>query len=730
MRSKNPKPSSKFIVSTSSEESSASDRTMDDFAVISTVTTDDPTVSSGRDVGLHAGNETGQFFKYPKNVDVAKKFLQYKKILDGEWGNYVMNAGLWIRTLVRPNGNVEHYQVPSLDRWKRSMDIGDDIDFAYYNRTGAEILPVGTGGMDANVNMDPHLIKQKKESSKNIRASSKGVNHEAVQEALDLAKRDPIRLDTQIRSNNSQLSVAWKSAAEVLKLAATNHCKLVRQHDAEKATLREQFEQEMLIQAFYFWGLSREHIDLALTGKYGEIIFPGDDASQVAEQTPAPLVADDPTKEEVVYLRGKVIEMDKALSRARDFINRTQQVHNKLEYERRLHKSNYDKTFKELFVLQCRYGKIKIERDEVLQKETDRFILLLKSLKDKRFVDESDKIECQRSLLSLTLYFVAEVDTERGLKEAYLELLTERGIVSDPARVYCLMSLTFVGAKSNEDPFLQYKKGGKRPELEIDLRQACDELEWYKGHNACLEREKVECARGELERAKNDFRRYISNCGKDVEVENDKVEDKEEDKLAALSASNKKLSAKLQQCSLAIERTTLLNSKLESEMLELQSWLNAVIVKLSCKDVEILTGNNESELWKESLKKKKLETMAANQQVQDLLSTRFRSEKNDRAKNHEESCSKRDRELNEVINKCNSWIADLDRDKQALVQECIQGNKVFEELHAKYKESQRMMDAAEAEINYSREVDKKLHRLKQEMERSVQITKQYRGSLL
>ncbi|KAF6148175.1 hypothetical protein GIB67_011950 [Kingdonia uniflora] len=37
--------------------------------------------------------------------------------------------------------------------------------------------------------------------------------------------------------------------------------------------------------------------------------------------------------------------------------------------------------------------------------------------------------------------------------------------------------------------------------------------------------------------------------------------------------------------------------------------------------------------------------------------------------------------------------------------ECIQGNEVFEELHAKYKESQRMMDAAEAEINYSREVE-------------------------
>ncbi|KAF6151113.1 hypothetical protein GIB67_002365 [Kingdonia uniflora] len=958
MHSKNPKPSSKFVASTSSEESSSSDRTMDDYVVIGTVTADDPAASSGRDVGLHAENESGLFFKYPENVDVAKKFLQYKKSLGGEWGNYVMNAGLWFRTLVRPSGNVEHYQVPSLDRWKKTMDIEDDIDIAYYNGTGAEVVedgflcylnqvvyglsipltffqkgvmntlksclgqlngnifemmrvcealnkrwrdsgiarqfvaddvlkyykfkyvkdrksvylfndsarpkffdfessrrpwcdhlvmfasvlakpnpkaaadtsslfdvvslegnklnkvlgelgirrekrlnsvvekipPVGTERVDADVNMAPPLKKQKKESGKDIRASSKGVNLEA-------------------------LSVTWKSVAEVLKLAAANRGELVRQHDAEK---REQFEKEKALQQDKYEkeaaATNKEDVDLALAGKYGEIAFPGDDTFLVAEQTPTPPVADDPTKEEVVHLRGKVIEMEKALSRVRDFINRTQQVHNKLEYERRLHKSNFDKTFKKLFELQCRYGKIKIERDEVLRKETDRFVLLQKSLLNKRFVDESDKLECQRSLLSLTLYFEAEVDSERGLKEIYLELLIERGIVLDPARVKFLVQEAHnrhsrEGQRAMRILFFNIKKEDRKihAQLEIDLRHACDELERCKGHNACLEREKVEYARllkssekgvtllearlldskqrlqvsqsrlkkkitpkwgkraidtdherqmadviafygGELERVENEFRRYISSCGKDVEVENDKaenineyllicdlffwVEDKEQDKLAALSASNKKLSAKLQQCSLAVERTSLLNLKLESKMLELQSRLNAVTVELSCKDAEILTANNESELWKESLKKKKLETMVANQQRLKKLNWDLREardscqRKNGLAKTHEKACSKRDGELNEAINKCNSRIADLDRDKQALVHECIQGNEVFEELDAKYKESQRMMDAVEAEINYSREVDKKLHRLKQEMECSVQITKQYRGSLL
>ncbi|KAF6155740.1 hypothetical protein GIB67_028078 [Kingdonia uniflora] len=532
--------------------------------------------------------------------------------------------------------------------------------------------------------------------------------------------------EKRLNSVVEKLSVAWKSAAEVLKLAAVNRAELVRQHDIKKAALQEQFEQEKMLQREQFEKekvLQREQfekadVDLSLAGKYGEIVFPGDDASPVAEQTPAPPVDDNPTKEEVVHLRGKVIEMEKALSRARDFINCTQQ--------------------------------------------------------DKRFVDESDKLECQRSLLSLTLYFEADIDSERGLKEAYLELLTERDIVSNPAQGQKAMRILFFNIKNKDKKI--------HTQLENDLTHTCDELERCKGHNACLEVEKmadvITFYGSELERVENEFRRYISSCGKDVEVENDKVEnmwfakrdeggrasnsksraedseeeeveellphtrhktrpqeviifnkplqvdasgskveDKDNDNVAALSAPNKKLFAKLQQCLLAIERKTLLNSKLESEMLELQSWLNAVTVDLSSKDTEILTKTSG--------------TMAANQQVLDLLSTiekhkndllyhqsviatktdllkkqdseilymreRLKNlnwdlreardscqRKNDRAKTHEEACSKRDRELCEIIDKCNSRIAALDRDKQALVQECIQGNEVFEELHAKY----------------------------------------------
>ncbi|KAF6147291.1 hypothetical protein GIB67_009774 [Kingdonia uniflora] len=498
-----------------------------------------------------------------------------------------------------------------------------------------------------------------------------GVNLGAVeQEALDFVTRDPIRLDTQIRSSISQLSVAWKSAAEVLKLAAANRAKLVQQYDAEKAALQEQFEAD---------------VNLALAGKYGEIVFPGDDTSLVAEQTPAPPVDDDSTKEEVVHLRGKVIEMEKALSRARDSINRTQQ--------------------------------------------------------DKRFLDESDKLECQRSLLSLRLYFEAEVDSKWGLKEAYLELLTERDIVPDPARVKFLAQEarnrhSRVAQRCSTRAGVSIIWGGvdTQQRLQVSQSRLKKIITPKRGKRAANTNHERQMANviafygSELKRVQNEFRRYISSCGKDLEVENDKAEDKDNDNVAALSASNKKLSAKLQQCLLAVERKTLLNSKLESEILELQSRLNAVTVELSSKDAEILTANNESKQWKESLKKKKLETMAANQQVLDLLNSEIRymrerlkklnwdlrealdscQRKNDCAKAHEEACSKRDRELREAINKCNSRIPALDREMQALVQEYIQGNEVFEELHAKYNESQRMMDAAKNEINFSRKEKKSL----------------------
>ncbi|KAF6141618.1 hypothetical protein GIB67_001170, partial [Kingdonia uniflora] len=367
MRIKNLKPCSKMVVS-SSDDSSSSGRTIDDAKVRGTVTIDMPAVvQSGVNERLEEEVEPGDFFKYPADA-VGKTFSKYKKDLAGKWGNYVINEGLNFKTLVRPDGRIEHYQVPSLDQWKRNMDIGDDVEISYYNGTGVEVVEEGgnecsgccpaqlngnvfemmrvcetlnkkwrggnsvrqfvaddvlkyyklkymKGGkigylysdsarlkffnfesagrpwcdhlvmvrgncmqvpgepalellyknfnerkkalplleqtaiaqttqaeteVDAAVNMAPPLKKQKQDSRKDIRASSKGVNLKAVeQEVLDLVKRDPIRLDTQIRSSISQLSVAWKSSPEVLKVASTDRA----EYEAEKAYLAEQLKE-------------------------------------------------------------------------------------------------------------------------------------------------------------------------------------------------------------------------------------------------------------------------------------------------------------------------------------------------------------------------------------------------------------------------------------------------------------------------------------------------------
>ncbi|KAF6168425.1 hypothetical protein GIB67_004977 [Kingdonia uniflora] len=439
-------------VSYVNEESSSSDRTMDDSEVIVTVTVDKPAAPSGRDGGLHAGIETGQFF----------------------------------RTLVGPGGNIVHYQVSFLDQWKRSMDIGDDIDIAYYNGTGAErvmnALKSCPGQLNGNVfemmrvceaftqkwrdgviarqfvaddvlkyykrPWCDHLVMVRGNCMqvpgdpalgliyKNFNEKSNPKAIVDTSSLFDVVSREGnelnkvlgelgIRREKRLNSVVEKLSVAWKSVAKMLKVAAANHAEyeaekaylaehlkertaLCGQLQKEKVLQKEQFEKEEALQKDQF------EKEAAATKKEVE-----DEAKKAVDIV------------EVVRLRGKVIELEKALSRARDSINRTQQVHNKFKYERRLHKLNFDNIFKELFELQCRYGKIKIERDEVLRKESDRFALFQKFLKNKQFTDESDKLECHRSLLSLALHFEVEVDSERGLKEAYLELLTERAIVPD-----------------------------------------------------------------------------------------------------------------------------------------------------------------------------------------------------------------------------------------------------------------------------------------------------------
>ncbi|KAF6157687.1 hypothetical protein GIB67_037260 [Kingdonia uniflora] len=237
------KPSSKMVVS-SSEESSSSGRTIDDVEASGTIVLDMPNVHYG------------------------------EKKRDCMWGLRLGNfLGLWFRALVRPGGKIEYYQFV--------------VDLAEPNPKGVADTSslfdvVSREGNELNKVLGELGIRREKRLNSIV---GKGVNLKAVeQEALELAKRDPIRLDTQIQSSISQLSVAWRSAVEVLKVAAAERAEL----DAEKVSLIEQLKdvvaaRNSLIQAFYSWGLRRDDVNLAIAGKYGEIIFPEEDASPVAD---------------------------------------------------------------------------------------------------------------------------------------------------------------------------------------------------------------------------------------------------------------------------------------------------------------------------------------------------------------------------------------------------------------------------------------------------------------
>ncbi|KAF6162111.1 hypothetical protein GIB67_008240 [Kingdonia uniflora] len=723
------------MVVSSSKESSSSGRTISDVEASGTIAVDMSVVHSGEDEGLHVGIETGQSFRYPENVDVAKKFLQYKKGLDGKWGNYVMNAGLWFRALVRPGGKIEHYQVPSLDHWKRNMGIGDDIDISYYNGIGAEgvmnALKSFPGQLNSNVfemmrvceALNKRLrdggiarqfvaddvlkyykfkyMKDRKngylfsdsarpkffdlESARrpwcdhlmmvsgncmqvpeepalkliyknfNEKPNPKGVAD--TSSLFDIVSREgnelnkvlgelDIRRDkrmnsivgkVQITHQNRAMATSSSAFDDITEIpagaASTSISKIDNLKEKRQLPLSEKIylvqttrvktevvdaainvvpplkkqKQESgkdsrasskglsvawqsavkVLKAFYFWRLRKDDVNLAITGKYGEIIFPEEDPSLVAdrpsEQTPDPPVADDTTKEEVVHLRGKVSEMEKALSRVRDSINRTRQGKRMMRIL--------------FFDIKKEDRRVQAQLENDLKHAYDE----LERCKDHNAYLEREKVECNKLLQSL----------EKRVKLLEVHLLDTQK---------CLQV-----SQSRLKRYLMPKRGKCSGKADHE-RQMADAIEFYGG---------------ELARVEKEFRHYILSCGKDVEVENDKVENmwfakgkegggaststprageseeeevedllphkqhktphqeaevNEQNELSALSASNNELTVELQQCPLAVENTTLLNSKLEADMLELQSRLNTVTEEFSCKDAEIMTAKNKAEL--------------------------------------------------------------------------------------------------------------------------------------
>ncbi|KAF6165607.1 hypothetical protein GIB67_021877 [Kingdonia uniflora] len=106
MRSKPSTPTSKFVVSSSSEEMSSSGRGDECSAMEETVNNVGTTVEIGglniTEVVVEKEDKKEKeriVVVYQDGVDVGKEYLKYKKKLQGEWGRYVKLKNLWFRAL-------------------------------------------------------------------------------------------------------------------------------------------------------------------------------------------------------------------------------------------------------------------------------------------------------------------------------------------------------------------------------------------------------------------------------------------------------------------------------------------------------------------------------------------------------------------------------------------------------------------------------------------------------
>ncbi|KAF6170655.1 hypothetical protein GIB67_015607, partial [Kingdonia uniflora] len=109
MRFKPSIPTSKFVVSSSFEE----------------------TLSSGWENGCSMMEETINC------VEISIEGGEPSKVEEGEWGGYVEEQGLWFKAYIPGKGEeAVYYQVPCLAKWKKDRGIGDGVNVSYYNGLG------------------------------------------------------------------------------------------------------------------------------------------------------------------------------------------------------------------------------------------------------------------------------------------------------------------------------------------------------------------------------------------------------------------------------------------------------------------------------------------------------------------------------------------------------------------------------------------------------------------
>ncbi|KAF6148320.1 hypothetical protein GIB67_025539 [Kingdonia uniflora] len=327
MRSKNPKPSSKFVVSTSSEESSSSDRTMDDSEVIGIATADNPVVSSGRDVGLHTGRigripllfEPGRIWVeyspnlFPKGVINALKscpgqlngnvfeMMRVCEALNQKWRD-----GSIARQFVADDV-LKYYKFKYVKDRKSGYLFSNLVRPKFFNfessgrhcREGNELNKVlGELGIRREKRLNS-VVEKVQRLHQNRVMDSFGSTYADVMEipacVVAFCCLEVGRGGVEVRESCSVRTVReGEGSAEGAVREGEGAAKRSVREEAATTKIEVEDEAKKVIDIV---GLSREDVDFSLAGKYSKIIFPGDDASPVADQSPAPPVADDKTEE-------------------------------------------------------------------------------------------------------------------------------------------------------------------------------------------------------------------------------------------------------------------------------------------------------------------------------------------------------------------------------------------------------------------------------------------------
>ncbi|KAF6144335.1 hypothetical protein GIB67_024562 [Kingdonia uniflora] len=320
---------------------------------------------------------------------------------------------------------------------------------------------------------------------------------------VQLARVKELEVDLQLERGKrvEDAIIAVEKYSELSK-----HDKLM-----SKAVAVTLVERDHFINSYYCFGLSVDDVALTRNGRYAEIELP------VRRNRWVMILL------KIEHLRKINSELEKSLSKVRDFVARIQQVLNKTEYERRKFKLNSEKTFKELYDLQCKYAKIKVERDEMLRKEEERGGLVHKSKElDRRAMRivfssiRKEQIEVQSQL-------------EGGMKGLHDELSQ---YVEQKISLATRLSKEVVARMKVKTTLRDLSVLLKNTWQRLHKVQMILKEHLHPSRAKVAARTKYECHIDsvtefygeELSREEKVFRKFIEECEKDFKVENSKVE--------------------------------------------------------------------------------------------------------------------------------------------------------------------------------------------------------------